>query len=136
MNLHDEVSFLPEDYRGRKVRRRTMWIGTAVSVGVITTMGLLTLRAQGALRAAAQTHAEIERNYDDATGRFNRCCQQRDVQRKIIQHAALARTLVEKVPFRSNIIPGRVDQLPAGRCVHLVELTLESHARPGTDAGR
>jgi Tfp pilus assembly protein PilN len=129
--MHDELSFLPEDFLERKLHRRTAWAGAALIAGATVTMGFLTLRANAAVRVAERSHAQIQRAYDDAAVRFAKLRDEQDGHRKVIHQATLAATLIERIP-PSIILAELTNRLPDG--ASLMDVTLESRPRPEAPA--
>ena len=78
------------------------------------------------MRGVEQRHDQIVREYTEAARRIEQVKQMHDKQRRIVQHAQLAASLVEKIP-RSNLLAALTNDLPSG--VSLLDFSLEAHQR-------
>jgi hypothetical protein len=122
----NELSFLPDDYLQRKMRRRTMAIFIilllAVGAGLLSA-GVISHRGTTRLMA---DHEQIDARYRDEARRIEQVQKLQEKQRKMARQAELTASLLEKVP-RSNVLAAITNSLPAG--VSLVDFNLESKAR-------
>jgi hypothetical protein len=127
MTETDELSFLPDDYKHRRIRRKTKVIGAAAVLVVIAAIGSNVWLARRSLARVQQEHAAAALAYSDAAQRIAILRRQREEQRATIRHALLAAALTDDVP-PGNILAELTNSLPAG--TSLVEVNLESRQRP------
>src|SRR4051812_32665431 len=123
MSSPNELSFLPEDYLQKKMRRRANILCGVLSVVVMGTIGAAYVISERSMRGLDSELAQVEEQYSQAAERIKRVQQMHAPQRQIVQHAELATSLVEKVPG-SVLLATLTNSLPAG--VSLLELSLES----------
>jgi Tfp pilus assembly protein PilN len=123
MNAPNELSFLPEDYLERKARRRANILCGMLSVIVLAGIGGAFSATENSMRQVEKRHDEVVRNYTEAAKRIDQVKKMHDQQRKIVQHAELAASLVEKVP-RSNVLAELTNALPTG--MSLLDFSLET----------
>jgi Tfp pilus assembly protein PilN len=126
MNAPNQLSFLPDDYLERKARRRANILCGALSVVVLAGIGGAFSVTERSMREVEQRHDQVLKNYTEAARRIEQVKQMHDQQRRIVQHAQLAASLVEKVP-RSNLLAVLTNSLPTG--VSLLEFSLEARTR-------
>ena len=126
MDAPNQLSFLPDDYLERKARRRAIILCGVLSVIVVAGIGGAFSVTERSMHEVEQRHDSIVRNYTEAAKRIEQVKQMHDQQRKIVQHAQLAASLVEKIP-RSNLLAALTNDLPTG--VSLLDFSLESHQR-------
>ena len=126
MSAPNQLSFLPDDYLERKARRRTIILCGVLWIIVLAGIGGAISVTERSTREVEQRHDNIVREYTEAARRIEQVKQMHDQQRKIVQHAQLAASLVEKVP-RSNLLAAITNDLPSG--VSLLDFSLEAHTR-------
>jgi Tfp pilus assembly protein PilN len=126
MNAPNQLSFLPDDYLERKARRRANILCGALSVIVLAGIGGAFSVTERSMHEVELRHDAIVRNSTEAAKRIEQVKQMHDQQRRIVQHAQLAASLVEKIP-RSNLLAALTNDLPSG--VSLLDFSLESHQR-------
>ena len=122
----DELSFLPDDYKHRCVRRRTKFVAAAAALVVVVAIGSNIFVAERSLRQMERAHQDAAAAYSDATQRMDACRLIRREQRTLIQRALLATSLTDSVP-RSNILADLTNALPVG--ASLIDLNIESRPR-------
>jgi Tfp pilus assembly protein PilN len=134
MSSPNELSFLPEDYLQKKMRRRANLLCGALSVVVMGTIGVAYVISERSMRGLDAELAQVEEDYSRAAERIKQVQQMHAKQRQIVQHAELATSLVEKVP-RSVLLATLTNSLPGG--VSLLDLSLETRvaAAPAPAAG-
>ncbi|HZL37352.1 MAG TPA: PilN domain-containing protein [Tepidisphaeraceae bacterium] len=125
MNSPNELSFLPDDYMERKARRRAMALGSALLAIVIGGVGAALYITEHSMASVEQKHQSVVTKFTEAARRIEQVRKLHDQQRKIVQHAELAASLVERIP-RSNILAELTNSLPHG--TSLLDLSLESKA--------
>jgi Tfp pilus assembly protein PilN len=123
MSSPNDLSFLPDDYMERKAHRRAAIIGGSLLSIVVLGVGGALMVTERSTNAIERRHAQVVRDFNDAARRLDQVKKMHDQQRKIVQHAELAASLVEKVP-RSNILAELTNNLPAG--TSLLDFMLES----------
>jgi Tfp pilus assembly protein PilN len=124
MSSPNDLSFLPDDYMERKAQRRAAIIGgSLLSVVVLGVAGALYV-TERSTDGIERHHAQVVHEFNEAARRLEQVKKMHDQQRKIVQHAELAASLVEKVP-RSNILAELTNSLPPG--TSLLDFLLESH---------
>lgn len=123
MNSPNELSFLPEDYLQRKARRRAMVLGCALLSLVVSGVGAALYVTEHSMDEVEHRHQAVVTKYKEAARRIDQVRKLHEQQRKIVQHAEVAASLVEKVP-RSNILAELTNRLPHG--TSLLDLMLES----------
>ena len=126
MSAPNQLSFLPDDYLERKARRRAIILCGALWIIVLAGIGGAFSVTERSMREVERRHDQIVREYTEAARRIEQVKQMHDQQRRIVQHAQLAASLVEKVP-RSNLLAVLTNNLPTG--VSLLDFSLESRAR-------
>jgi Tfp pilus assembly protein PilN len=123
MTTNNDLSFLPDDYLDRKVRRRTTIIFGSLFLVVAVCVVLVVQTTMGARRAEEKKNSDVTDKFVEAAKRIDQVKKMHDQQRKIVQHAELAAALVEKVP-RSNLLAELTNSLPSG--TSLLEFSLEA----------
>ncbi len=123
MTTNNDLSFLPDDYLDRKVRRRTTIIFGSLFLIVAVGVVAVCQTTISARRAEEKKNADVTEKFVEAAKRIEQVKKMHDQQRKIVQHAELAAALVEKVP-RSNLLAELMQSRPTG--VSLLEFSLES----------
>ena len=126
MNAPNELSFLPDDYLERKVRRRTNAICAILAIAAMGAIGTAFSLGERSMRDVEKRHAEVDRAYNEAALRIEQADRMRAQQRQVVRRAELAAALLEKVP-RSNILAEYTNALPAG--LSLLDLAMESKER-------
>lgn len=126
MNAPNELSFLPEDYLERKARRRANILCGTLAIIVLSGIGGAFSVTESSMRQVEKRHDEVVRSYTEAAKRIEQVKKMHDQQRKIVQHAELAASLVEKVP-RSNVLAELTNSLPTG--MSLLEFSLETKVK-------
>ena len=125
-NAPNELSFLPDDYLERKVRRRTNAICAILAIAAMGSIGTAFSLSERSMRDIEKRHAEVDRAYNEAALRIEQADRMRAQQRQVVRRAELAAALLEKVP-RSNILAEYTNALPAG--LSLLDLAMESKER-------
>jgi len=123
MNAPNELSFLPDDYLERKARRRANILCGALSVIVVGGIASAFYVTDRSMRGVEARHDEVVRTYAEAAKRIEQVKRMHDQQRKIVAHAELAASLVERVP-RSNVLAELTNNLSPG--MSLLDLSLEA----------
>jgi Tfp pilus assembly protein PilN len=126
MTDENDLSFLPEDYLQRKLRRRSIAVGAGLTLAVVMGLAAMIYVSRQSLARVESAHAQVTRACVEAARQVERVRRDQDEQQRILQHAALAASLGERVP-RSNILAELTNRLPEG--ASLVSLNLESHPR-------
>ena len=126
MSSPNELSFLPDDYLERKAQRRAFVLYGVVSAVVLGAIAAGVVSSEKATSAAEARRAEVSRRMVEAARQIEQVNKLHEQQRKIVQHAELAASLVEKVP-RSRVLAQLTNSLPAG--CSLLDFALESRQR-------
>jgi Tfp pilus assembly protein PilN len=123
MGSPNDLSFLPDDYMERKAQRRVAIIGGALLSIVVLGVGGALMVTERSTNAIERRHAQVVHDFNEAARRLEQVKKMHDQQRKIVQHAELAASLVEKIP-RSNVLAELTNNLPPG--TSLLDFLLES----------
>jgi len=128
-NSPNELSFLPEDYFERKLRRRANFLCGTLSVIVMGTIGTAFAVCERSMRGLDSAAADVDRQYDQAAVQIAQVEKLHAAQKQLVRHAELAATLVERVP-RTNLLAELTNALPRG--TSLLDFYMESSPRAVT----
>jgi Tfp pilus assembly protein PilN len=123
MAAPNELSFLPDDYLERKVRRRTNAICAVLFCIVISAIGGAFTVTERSMREIEKQYSDVQLQYTEAAKRIEQVTQMQEKQRKMAHQAELTAGLLEKVP-RSFILAEVTNGIPTG--VSLLDFKLES----------
>ncbi len=127
----NQLSFLPDDYMEKKLRRRTNAIlGTLFLVVVIAIGGTLFLRER-ATRAMLARKANLEMQLTEAAKPIEQFNQMQQKQQELGRQADITASLLERVP-RSYLLAEITNAIPSG--VSLIDFNLASKLRPNKPA--
>jgi Tfp pilus assembly protein PilN len=123
MKSPNQLSFLPEDYLERRSRQRSNLIFALLFLVVASGIVVAFVIDERESRYRAQTHAEIDRQYEEAARRIEQVQHMQEKQRRMARQAELTASLLEKVP-RSFIMADITNSLPGG--VSLLDFNMEA----------
>ena len=123
MATPNELSFLPDDYMDRKARRRANALCAGLSVVVMGAIGTAFWLTERTMREVEARAAAVDRTFTEAAKSIEQVKRMKEQHQKVVHHAELVSSLVEKVP-RSNLLAEFTNSLPDG--TSLLELTMES----------
>ncbi|MCC6239265.1 MAG: PilN domain-containing protein [Phycisphaerales bacterium] len=122
----NQLSFLPDDYLQRKVRRRSNIIcGTILAIFAVTFGGVMSYYKQSS-HHLTQREAKANEDYTQVTQRIKLVQEMQAKQQRMAHQAELTASLLEKVP-RSYLLAELTNSLPIG--VSLLDLSLNSTLR-------
>jgi Tfp pilus assembly protein PilN len=126
MSTANAMSFLPENYLAEKAARRTNLICASLFFVVVIAILAAYALSNRSLRSIEKQHDVVQQQYAEAAQRIDQVKQLQTKQQLMSQQAALASSLLEKVP-RSNLLAEITNSLPDG--VSLVDMKLVSKER-------
>jgi Tfp pilus assembly protein PilN len=126
MKAPNELSFLPDDYLDRKARRRANALCAGVSVLVMGAIATAFWVTERTMREVEGRAAAVDRAYTEAAKSIEQVKRMKEQHEKVVHHAELVSSLVEKVP-RSNLLAEFTNSLPPG--TSLLELAMESRQK-------
>ena len=126
MKAPNELSFLPDDYLERKARRRANALCAGLSVVVMGAIAAAFSITERNMREVEGRAAGVDRAYTEAAKSIEQVKNMKQQHEKVVHHAELVSSLVEKVP-RSNLLAEFTNSLPEG--ASLLDLVMESRAK-------
>ena len=126
MKAPNELSFLPDDYLERKARRRANALCAGLSVLVMAAIATAFWITERNMREVEARAAAVDRQYTDAARSIEQVKKMKEQHEKVVHHAELVSSLVEKVP-RSNLLAEFTNSLPPG--TSLLDLAMESRQK-------
>jgi triphosphoribosyl-dephospho-CoA synthetase len=122
----NQLSFLPDDYMERKLRRRTNAIFGVLFLLVVSAIGAALMLKERTTRSIERQKADLDTQLADAAKPIEQFKQMQEKQQVLAHQAELTASLLEKVP-RSYILAEVSNGLPAG--VSLLDFALDSRIR-------
>ena len=126
MKAPNELSFLPDDYLERKARRRANALCAGLSVVVMGAIAAAFSITERNMREVEGRAAGVDRAYTEAAKSIEQVKGMKKQHEKVVHHAELVSSLVEKVP-RSNLLAEFTNSLPEG--ASLLDLVMESRQK-------
>ena len=126
----NQLSFLPDDYMEKKLRRRTNAILGGLFLIVVTAIGGTLTWKERTTRELERQKAELDAQMANAAKPIEQFKQMQDKQRELARQAEITASLLERVP-RSFLLAEITNGIPSG--VSLLDFNMDSHLRaPGT----
>jgi len=122
----NQLSFLPDDYMEKKLRRRTNAILGTLFLIVVSSIGGTFVWKERSLQALQKQKAQLDQEMTDAARPIEQFKTMQDKQRQLAQQAELTASLLERVP-RSFLLAEITNGIPAG--VSLLDFELSSRIR-------
>ncbi|HEX8521874.1 MAG TPA: PilN domain-containing protein [Tepidisphaeraceae bacterium] len=127
----NQLSFLPDDYLEKKLRRRTNAIlGTLFLVVVCAIGGTLFWKEQ-TTRQLEKQKSELDGQLTEAAKPIEQFKQMQEKQQQLAKQAEITSSLLERVP-RSYLLAEITNGIPGG--VSLLDFNLDSKLRAGAPA--
>ncbi len=124
----NQLSFLPDDYMEKKLRRRTNAIlGTLFFVVVCAIGGTLFLKEQ-ATRQMERQKSDLDSQLTEAARPIEQFKQMQEKQQTLAKQAEITSSLLERVP-RTYLLAEITNGIPGG--VSLLDFNLDSKLRAG-----
>jgi Tfp pilus assembly protein PilN len=122
----NQLSFLPDDYMEKKLRRRTNAILGTLFLIVVSSIGGTFVWKERSLQALQKQKAQLDQEMTEAARPIEQFKQMQDKQRQLAQQAELTASLLERVP-RTYLLAEITNGIPAG--VSLLDFDLSSRIR-------
>ncbi len=126
MTMANQLSFLPEDYLDRKLRKRTNMLCAILFALVMGAIGSAFWLTQRSMRKIEERQVLVQKQYTEAARPIEQFRLLQQKQQRLSRQAELSGSLLEKVN-RSNLLAELTNTLPAR--VSLLELSLDSRKR-------
>src|SRR4029077_11005165 len=94
MNAPNQLSFLPDDYLGKKQARRTNVICAGLFVIVMALVSAAFVISEQATRGVEQRHSDMEKQYTEAAQRIQQVQEMQEKEQKMAQQAELTASLL------------------------------------------
>ena len=122
----NQLSFLPDDYMEKKLRRRTNAILGTLFLVVVSAIGGTFVWKEKANKELQKQKVELDTEMAEAAKPIEQFKQMQDKQRQLAQQAELTASLLERVP-RSFLLAEITNGIPGG--VSLLDFEMSSRAR-------
>lgn len=122
----NQLSFLPEDYLEKKLRRRTNAILGTLFLVVIVAIGGTLFWKEKLTRELTKRRAQLDQRMAEAARPIDQFKQMQAKQQTLAHQAELTASLLERVP-RSFLLAEITNGIPAG--VSLLDLAMDSKLR-------
>ncbi len=127
----NQLSFLPDDYMERKLRRRTNAILGTLFLVVVSSIGGTFVWKERATQRLQKQRGQLQSEMSEAARPIEQFKQMQDKQRQLSQHAELTASLLERVP-RSYLLAEITNGIPGG--VSLLDFDMNSRIKSGAPA--
>jgi len=124
----NQLSFLPDDYMEKKLRRRTNAILGGLFLVVVTAIGGTLTWKERTTRELERQKAELDSQMTNAARPIEQFKQMQEKQRELARQAEITASLLERVP-RSYLLAEITNGIPSG--VSLLDFNMDSHIRTG-----
>ena len=124
----NQLSFLPDDYMEKKLRRRTNAILGTLFLIVVSSIGGTFVWKERATQRLQKQRAALQMEMAEAAKPIEQFKQMQDKQRQLAQQAELTASLLERVP-RSYLLAEITNGIPSG--VSLLDFDMNSRIRAG-----
>src|SRR5688500_4211509 len=124
----NQLSFLPDDYMEKKLRRRTNAILGTLFLVVVSSIGGTFVWKERATQRLQKQRASLQMEMAEAAKPIEQFKQMQDKQRQLAQQAELTASLLERVP-RSYLLAEITNGIPSG--VSLLDFDMNSRIRAG-----
>jgi len=122
----NQLSFLPDDYMEKKLRRRTNAILGTLFLVVVSSIGGTFVWKERAIQQLQKQRAALQAEMADAAKPIEQFTQMQDKQRQLAQQAELTSSLLERVP-RSYLLAEITNGIPPG--VSLLDFDMTSRIK-------
>ena len=128
----NQLSFLPDDYMEKKLRRRTNAILGTLFLVVVSSIGGTFVWKERTIQQLQKQRAQLQTEMAEAAKPIEQFKQMQDKQRTLAQQAELTASLLERVP-RSYLLAEITNGIPSG--VSLLDFDMVSRLRNGNSGG-
>ena len=122
----NQLSFLPDDYMEKKLRRRTNAILGTLFLVVVSAIGGTLFWKEKATQELQRQKADLDSQMTEAAKPIEQFKQMQEKQQQLAHQAELTASLLERIP-RSYLLAEITNGIPSG--VSLIDFNLESHIR-------